>query len=305
MTAMSSPGGLLAASVVALGDGPFGTPGDLLARLKLPVPAPRIFSVKTRSNELAFPTADGEIKLVMWFENGTWEPPIGNSSPRENAPTVIGVAVTGPNGLAFDAPASSAPLVVDGDGPPRRFTVWDHFAYFEQGTPATPWSLTRWLGRAPFHRTLAEQKALEDALILISHQIAGGATDVQAVLTREFAARAVAPHRYDFAAGTLEAPSATSLKATWTGPTLLTKFFAEQRVTMLVTSFANNAGQRSVPIQLDGFTIHPSRYYIRHPDMQEAEMGDASAARFSELSINVVPGQKRRDTPTGRPPPPT
>lgn len=272
-------------------------PASVLKALELPVEPLRLIrpNYQTKQFKTHVDSPGGQITAMLIFKTGTWEPPRGNSMPRSEPPVVEGVALSGPNGLKLELPDDAKPMVFD-VYQVREFQVWNNYHYFEQGTAEHGWMLANYPHRAPFHRTMAEVKVMEDALITLTDSIAKGATDLQVVAAREFAEHKVEDNVYDFGSGSIKVTYPTGFSVEFVGPTRLARWFKRLDVLMITTSFANDAGQMVNAIELDGFTVRPGEYYINDQDNREAEMGLAAEAYFSSLAVDLIPGQKRGAT---------
>ncbi len=310
-------GGRLATSVAKLKT-PLGTPAEVFSRLELPPPKsvvksppgsqgflltdppiPSIYvapkSYQNGSPKWTFRTEEGEITLVIHLRRGTWESGLGNSRTGGPSPEVAvqGVEVSGPDRLAFAVPKAAMPFVGDCSGAPRHLSVWDDFTYFEQGNSMRGWTVTRWTGRSPLHCTVAEQTALEDAILALVGPLAEG-VDIQLKLAKEFADKRIGDTPlYDFGVGQIDVTIAGHMAITWGSPTKVPRIFDHFGVRLLRTHFADNAGQLFSPIELENMTLFPVDYFILDPEAREAVPGSAADASFRAMSFGYRAGQSR------------
>jgi hypothetical protein len=323
----------LAASIVALGDGPWspsvllGQPAMDLTRHDLPAPA-----AKPATTTLVIPAAAkatlpqrfvglgrevtmpvGELTLTFTMRDGSWEPSTGNAAPRMEEPVVVGITLKGPGGIPSPAPgdAVATEVMADDTGAATTTTtalVWGRSLSFQQGTIERPFVLTRFVGRAPFQYSPAEQRALEDALIAITMALSEP-NAVRDVVAARFVDRRVSSDQsediYDFGAGTMTVRQQW-LGVKFVGPMRLPRLFAAHGITMLKTEFVHNVGQMPVEIHGAGFDLYPGTSSFDGSGRRsgyEAEMGEAALARFTSLGIDVKPrqiGDVSSSAPPGR-----
>jgi hypothetical protein len=311
----------LAASIVALGDGPWspsallGQPSDDRSPRPRPgamAPAPTTSLAVPSSSTASLPRGFagrgrevtmplGDVALTFTMQDGSWEPSTGNSMPRMDEPVVVGITLTGPGAIAspLSADAVATEVMADDTGAATATTtalVQGRSLSFQQGTPERPFVLTRFVGRAPFQYSPAEHRALEDALIAITTALK------EPIAVGEFLAARYADRKisgdgdravYDFGAGTLTVQE-HGIGVQLIGPMRLPRLFAAHGIRTLKTSFAHNRGAMAETIHAAGFDLFPGRYTFAKDGRArstEAEMGEAGLARFTSFAIGVKPRQ--------------
>lgn len=315
----------LAESIVALGQGPLGTPTQLKARLALPEQTKWSFDTPKRTSvDVSGAT------LTLTMRNGTWEPPLGNSAFHGREPTVESIELRGPGSLGLSPPASARVVATHNFHGPAVVVTWPGDFYLgeaertdardaaDEPKPEGLWYLGRFVGRAPFHYTEEERRSLEVALIGISGALAKGGLDLFAHMAKHYAplrhpnpelvgyapknddskARAAGGSAvladvqlFDFGAG-LVLVEPTSLRVRFVGPMQMPAFFAAHGVKMIETFFAHDVGQMVRSIEAPGLSIRPADYFFGEKDSRrDAEMGAAAEAKLLDLLIVAREGR--------------
>lgn len=229
-----------------------------------------------------------KLTLTMQLKPGTWEPPMGNSAPRINPPEVVGVLLTGPGYLSLDTPESARQVLFDyEDGTRRQMQTWGSYVYFEQSHGGREWMVANLTDRGPFHTIGTQRKAVEDLMITLADAVLAGATDMQVLLKKHASEYEVAPNRYDFESAIFESSAPPYMTVRWTGPAKIPRFFKHLDVDLLATSFADNFGEMSRPVELKGLKLDGLNYYIDEPDSRTAEMGSPKDAHFRGLNFRI------------------
>ncbi|MCA9663139.1 MAG: hypothetical protein KC486_32695 [Myxococcales bacterium] len=294
----------LAAELVALDREELPSPAKLKAKLHLPPGTPwPLLSPDAGSKTVTVPIAGerGPLELRLIMEDGTWEPPRGESW-RTGEAKLRGVELRGAVGLPSPSPAGASRIdviAVDSDGAEdsrEAVTAWGDFTYFRPMPAGGRWYLGRYLDRAPFHYTDAERRALEDALLDITQAIADGSARPGDHIRERYAARRRGQSDlYDFGAGTIHVASDAAFAVALVGPMRLPRFFRGRGLTFLATSFAHDYGDQAEPMAGPGFTFDPGLYFFGTPyASSDADMGDPAAARFVTFSIRAEPPSAAR-----------
>ncbi len=312
----------LAESIVALGQGPLGTPSQLKARLTLPEGLTWSYDTGKRTLvEVSGAT------LTLSMRNGTWEPPLGNSQRDRREPTVESIELRGPGSLGLTPPKNARVVATQNFQGPAVVVSWPGNFYLAEAQLVEvrepnantrepkldeAWYLGRFVGRAPFHYAEKERRSLETALIDISRALAEGGLDLPAYMAKTYTPLRHAnpeqvgygpPKRdedervlrepaavpeillYDFGAA-LVLVGSSELSVRFVGPMKMPAFFAAHRATMIETSFAHDVGQMVRVIERPGLSIRLNDYFFgEQKSRRDAEMGPAADVKLLALSI--------------------
>lgn len=274
--------------IVDLDSGPWGAPEEALKLLQAPTPSTLPAHGGLRTQYWTYKTAEGVFELGLTYKDGTWEEPRGNGPPNLHSPEVIAIELTGPGYLELKPPSDAKTMIFNAtDGAERQLSVWQDFAYFEQGHQGRPWMVARSVGRGTFHATTEERATLENVLIGVSDAMKKDPNlDLQAHLASAAKDFKTAENTYDFEIGKLEAVRPDSVTVSWRGPTKISRFFEGLGKPQIMTSFAHDYGDMAKNIELDHMNIRPVDYYILRPRMHYEESGAAAEAHFRSLQIS-------------------